>query len=283
MDIRRLHELLIDLRKSRRVSDGIQRITRAAQEQQFLTALLPRLREPNGVFGFDARAEQYELVSPAGNAGFRDGKLVVAPGKLVQRRRDGGVDFTWEAGEIELTALPLSEGRLSVQALLRDVTVQTDEGPSHPPDFPRQFVIAMPPALRTLENRELDFYRKIETAPAEQRLMLLRDVIRVSNGVLSEVHSRISFAVSCLILVVVGCCLGIMFKSGNFLTAFAVSVVPALVCIALIVAGQHTCESVPWRLENFKNPLNLGLALIWSGNAVVFSLAVALGWRLHRQ
>ena len=40
---------------------------------------------------------------------------------------------------------------------------------------------------------------------------------------------------------------------------------------------------LPWRLENFKNPLNLGLALIWSGNAAVFALAVALGWRLHRQ
>ena len=58
-----------------------------------------------------------------------------------------------------------------------------------------------------------------------------------------------------------------MFRSGNFLTAFALSVVPALICIALIVAGQHTCENVPWKLDNFQNPLNLGLALIWSGNA----------------
>ena len=57
-----------------------------------------------------------------------------------------------------------------------------------------------------------------------------------------------------------------MFKSGNFLTAFAISVVPALICIALIVAGQHTCENIPWKLENFHNPLNLGIALIWSGN-----------------
>jgi hypothetical protein len=89
--------------------------------------------------------------------------------------------------------------------------------------------------------------------------------------------------VSCLILVIVGCCLGMMFKSGNYLTAFALSVIPALVCIALIVAGQHTCENVPWNLTNFKNPLNLGLTLIWSGNAMVLVIAVALGWRLQRQ
>jgi lipopolysaccharide export LptBFGC system permease protein LptF len=141
----------------------------------------------------------------------------------------------------------------------------------------------MPPALRAIENRELDYYRRAENVPADAKLHLNRDLIRVSNGVISEVHSRISFAVSCLILVIVGCCLGIMFKSGNFLTAFAVSVAPALVCIALIVAGQQTCENIPWNLDNFKNPLNLGLALIWSGNAAVFALAAALSWRLHRQ
>ena len=38
----------------------------------------------------------------------------------------------------------------------------------------------------------------------------------------------------------VGAALGMMFKSGNFLSAFALSAVPALVCIALIVTGQHT-------------------------------------------
>jgi hypothetical protein len=86
-----------------------------------------------------------------------------------------------------------------------------------------------------------------------------------------------------LILVIVGCALGMMFKSGNFLSAFALSVVPALVCIALIVAGQHTCENVPWKLDNFQNPLSLGLSLIWSGNVVVLVLAAVLWTRLTRQ
>ncbi|MEO6437169.1 MAG: LptF/LptG family permease, partial [Tepidisphaeraceae bacterium] len=283
MDIRRLHELLLDPRKSRRVTDAVQRITRVAQENQFLATLLPPLRAPGGQVHFDAGGEQYDLVSTQGTAGFRDKRLIVAPGRLVQTRPDGRIDFTWDAAEIEFSTVPLSDGRMSVKALLHDVKVLTDEGQTARPDFSRQFVIAMPPSLRVLENRELEFYRKVENVPGETRHMLVRDLIRVSNGVLSEVHSRISFAVSCLILVVVGCCLGIMFKSGNFLTAFAISVVPALVCIALIVAGQHTCENIPWKLENFRNPLNMGLALIWSGNAAVFALAGVLGWRLSRQ
>jgi hypothetical protein len=97
-------------------------------------------------------------------------------------------------------------------------------------------------------------------------------------------HSRASFAVSCLILVIIGAALGMMFKSGNFLTAFAISVVPALMCIALIVTGANVCSSIPWRnLESFENPLKAGLALIWSGNAIVLVIAISLMWRLQRQ
>ena len=54
-----------------------------------------------------------------------------------------------------------------------------------------------------------------------------------------------AFAISCLILVMVGCALGMMFRSGNFLTAFAVSFIPALLSITLIIAGQRTAETFP--------------------------------------
>jgi hypothetical protein len=77
-----------------------------------------------------------------------------------------------------------------------------------------------------------------------------------------------------------------MFRSGNFLNAFAVSVVPALISIALIITGQHTCENLPPAHQitsSFSNPLNLGLALIWSGNAVVAVIALALIGKLQRQ
>jgi hypothetical protein len=84
-------------------------------------------------------------------------------------------------------------------------------------------------------------------------------------------------------LVMVGCALGMMFRSGNFLSAFALSVVPALICIALIVTGQHTCENVPWDVSHWQNTLGLGLVLIWSGNVAVAIIAIALLTRLQRQ
>ncbi len=92
----------------------------------------------------------------------------------------------------------------------------------------------------------------------------------------AEGHGRASFAVSCLILVMVGCVLGMLFKSGDFLTAFGISVVPALLTIALLSTGQHLAE-------NGRDSLRAGITVIWSGNIGVFILAVVLLVRLQRQ
>ena len=105
----------------------------------------------------------------------------------------------------------------------------------------------------------------------------------LKNNILAESNGRASFAVSCLILVLVGTALGMMFKSGNFLTAFAISFVPALICITLIVAGQQICHAVPDRIDTQANPLKVGIAFIWSGNAANFLIAVGLIWKLQRQ
>jgi hypothetical protein len=59
--------------------------------------------------------------------------------------------------------------------------------------------------------------------------------------------------------------------------------VPALISIALIITGQHTCDSVPWDVTKFQNTLSLGLSLIWSGNIAVAAIAITLLARLHRQ
>ena len=287
MDIRRLKELYRDLSKSRRVQEQVQKLVRSAQEAAYLEIAGDALAQPNGVFHFDAGGEQYDLIAPHGAASVQatGGRLIVSPAQLVQTR--GGVNvFTWDAAEIQLDAEPAGNGVLSVRALLHDVVAQTPEGPDARPSFTRTMAVKMPPEVKQLETLDLDTLRADASSrrtSESERNLLNRTLIRLNNCIMSELHSRCSFALSCLILVIVGCCLGMMFKSGNYLTAFALSVIPALVCIALIVAGQHTCENVPWNLTNFKNPLNLGLTLIWSGNAMVLVIAVALGWRLQRQ
>ena len=143
--------------------------------------------------------------------------------------------------------------------------------------------VPMPPELAALEDRTVGHYtnaidpetRKPPITPGDLA-GLNREMTILDNGILAESNSRASFAVSCLILVMVGCALGMMFRSGNFLTAFAVSFIPALLCITLIVAGQQTCHSVPFRDVLTHNPLKLGLGLIWSGNAINTILAISL-------
>ena len=61
------------------------------------------------------------------------------------------------------------------------------------------------------------------------------------SKITAEIHGRASLSIACLVLVTVGCTLGMMFRSGNFLSAFSVSFVPALLSIALIVTGQQIC------------------------------------------
>ena len=282
MDIRRLHELYLDLGKSRRVQEQVQEIVRSAQQSVYLAQIAEALRVPGGSFRFNAGTEEYNLVAPKGAATMRGERLVIAPARLVQER-DGKADFTWDAAELELSARPVASDQLTVQAALRNVDAQTREGTMALTNFARHFTVPMPPRLKEIEGHDVEFYRSARGIPHDQHAMLERELIRLSNGIQSEMHSRASFAVSCLILVIVGCALGMMFKSGNFLTAFALSVIPALVCIALIVAGQHTCENVPWKLDNFQNPINLGIALIWSGNGIVLTLAVLLWGRLARE
>jgi hypothetical protein len=57
MDIRRLHELFIDLGKSRKVQQQVQTIVRSAQENAYLTALAELLNDANATVHFDAGVE----------------------------------------------------------------------------------------------------------------------------------------------------------------------------------------------------------------------------------
>jgi lipopolysaccharide export LptBFGC system permease protein LptF len=139
----------------------------------------------------------------------------------------------------------------------------------------------MPDSIARINNRTAQQYMERTDLTEDQHRNLERNRLKQNNSVDSERHSRVSFALSCLVLTMVGYGLGVMFKSGNYLTAFAVSVVPALLSIVLVVTGQHICENVPTNAgPNFHNPLQLGLITIWSGNAIVLAIAIGLMMRL---
>ena len=294
MDVFRLRSLLDFPERSRRVRGTLLEFVMSEQQTEYLNDLRITLsRGPLSLVEFDAVDEHYELRPGGARADVRRNRLTLASPagapavSLIQRDERGQVVLDVEAREVRVRCFPDSaSGRMEVRVDLIDCLVRSPGAtPARRPGFDRSFSVAMPPELAVLEERSPRYYLGSEDVSQGQQQRLLRDVIKLNNSIVSELNARASFGVSCFILVMVGCALGMMFRSGNFLSAFAVSVVPALLSIALVVTGQHTCENIPWNVNpaTWNNPLHTGLLIIWSGNVAVAAIAVVLLWRLQRQ
>jgi hypothetical protein len=143
--------------------------------------------------------------------------------------------------------------------------------------------VALPPDIAAYKLRTVNQYigGTIRNRTALKKLLFA--FTDLANHIISELNGRAAFVVSCLFLVVVGSSLGMMFRSGNFLTAFAVSVIPAMLSTVLIVTGQHTLESTPKDLLVHSNAITMGISVIWSGNVAIGIAAVVLFMRLQRK
>ncbi len=211
-----------------------------------------------------------------------------APRPQLVRLGPAGEELALASDVIRVRVRPDTRSqRVYLDARLSDVTVSAG-GDSTEKDRVRQtFWVAMPGEVEAASSRTARQWLQadVSSLPGGPTIVarLAREMLVTENEVVSEIHARASFGVSCFILVLVGCALGMMFRSGHFLSAFAVSVVPAMLCIMLIVTGQHTAENVPSAISaSWQNTLPTGLALIWSGNVAVLAIAAALGWRLQR-
>jgi lipopolysaccharide export LptBFGC system permease protein LptF len=285
MDIRRLHELYGDRTRSRRVQKALAQLARSEQSKALLREVSQDLAT-RGRYRFDAGRDVFEVQrqGPAPPQLAGDELIVPGPVHLVEESQ-GRVVETTEAQEVRISARPDSEQTMAVSLRVLGATRQVGNEVFRRRDFIQPLTVPMSPTLRELSHQPPAYFLSAGHVPSDDRASLQRVLIRLSNGIQSELHARASFAVSCFILVLVGCALGLMFRSGNFLSAFAISVVPALLCVTLIVTGQRMSEGIPSVVTaSFANSqLTGGLTLIWSGNAIVAVLAVVLLWRLQRQ
>ena len=302
MDIWQLQRLFQNSGESRKIRRMVEGYRRTDQMFAFLHHLGTDLNDADGrtVLKGD---QTYHLERGEGAVSFeRDGELFVTspdpddPARRVRFRivgdaPDGSDDIVLHAREAKLAAQALggSGGGTAPESMNVDVELYDVEMVSRDGSVGRKaatygLTVPMPPDVEAVGRRTYRDYVTPGQYPAggpPQRLF--RELALLNNDIQSEIYARISFSLSCLILTVVGCALGMMFKSGNFLSAFAVSFVPALLSITLIVAGQRVCGTVPMDYPKSPNPLQMGLTLIWSGNAVNLLLAIILWWRLQRQ
>ncbi len=293
MDYRRLQQLLIHPEKSRRLSETLRGFVRSDQQRQYLSDIQKQLTYGMGVVTFKSLSGDEYTLRPGTLAPVMErGSLVLgsdvsgAPESVqLIHRRTGAPSIESFAREARVRVFADTEGdRLAITVQLVDAIVRGPDYENPRSNFERSFNVKMPDSLTDIAARPATHYmREGSDILIDQKRTLYRNWLKQYNSVISEMHSRVSFAISCLVLTMVGYGLGVMFKSGNYLTAFAVSVVPALLSIVLIVTGQHICENVPSDLgANFKDPLYLGLSVIWSGNAIVLLMAVVLMVKLRR-
>jgi lipopolysaccharide export LptBFGC system permease protein LptF len=91
------------------------------------------------------------------------------------------------------------------------------------------------------------------------RLKALLDMLRQRHEIIGSLHSRLSLCASALVTIILAAALGIIFRNGQFLTAFAISFLPALAIVALNMLGRRQAESIDPYLHA------LGVGIIWAG------------------
>ncbi len=291
MDIRQLKKLDENKGLSKKVNDIKKQFVREEQVNRFLEGVEHDLKQPGRFYVFKAGRDVYYLSVAGGETIEKRGPRLVAESHSptdrtvhVSQERDGVPTINANAGAVRIRVSPDLTGKnMNVTLELSNVALHEPEGDVIRAGISQGFNVAMPAELKMLTQSTPQSYASSERDAPQNRKAMMRELIVLKNDIASEMHSRAAFAFSCLILSLIGCALGMMFKTGNFLSAFALSFGPAMLCITLIIAGQRTCQNVPRNFLDFQDPLKLGVVLIWSGNAAVLAAASALLWRLQRQ
>jgi hypothetical protein len=306
MDIWQLRKLHENRSESTKIKALLSGFIRYEQQFMFLHGVRDTLNGPARRISFEAFGGKERIVlERLGEPPVyeKSGDVVImssADVKDAARRvrmtiqRPGQSATLYEAREAVLTARPVSEThRIDANLELKDVEIHNWDGTlTARKSFGYPFNVAMKPQIRDVEKKSVGEYTVNPSLPREQlaakeltpeQRKLLRELTVLSNDIVTESNSRVSFAISCLILTFVGCALGMMFRSGNFLNAFAISFIPAVIAITLIIAGQRVGGTIPLGYPKTDNPIQLGLALIWSGNAANLLVSMGLWWRLQRQ
>ncbi len=287
MDIFQLKALDQDPTQGREVQRVVAEFIKEDQSAEYLRQLCAEVNGAGGKLAIQSGDDTYTVTRSTAPAVAKDNTLTLtaAPGSppLHFNQLNGGQNA--DARMISISSDADTEHDLLYITMdLKDALMDAGRDTQTPQArFTRHFAVAMPPDISAMKSRAVDQYLQGGGHSDVDRNKLLFALEDLVNHTRSEMHARAAFVISCLLLVLVGASLGMMFKSGNFLTAFAVSVIPAMLSVVLIVTGQHTAESTPLWIGPNNNPLMTGLTLMWSGNVVIAICAFALLWRLQRK
>lgn len=265
--------------------------------QQQVAEMLKSLWRPGTPMIFDqglGNGETVSITAPIAQLSDQRALVFHSSGNTpvrVDQYRNGKVAYYYTAQSATLFMSADAEGQ-SVNGisqgtlqLMGDVT-RRDLVRNLPPSETDRIVNVQPlvipqTILDRVKTTDADLLRKADpkqfTPDVQEQIKTVRDrVQKLVKEVGSELHSRGAFAISCLMLVMLGAALGILMRGQNPLFVFVVGFVPAIVLVLLMTAGRRVMES------SHGNPIQ-GISIIWAGNAILIALVVGVYAKLLRQ
>ncbi len=103
------------------------------------------------------------------------------------------------------------------------------------------------------------------------RISLYRELGEQARRVIAIIHARAAFSISCIVLILLGAVLGIVFRGGQALVSFGLSCIPFAVVVVTIIMGRQLSHNETTHVA--------GLIVIWTGIGLVI---IADGLMLFR-
>jgi len=192
--------------------------------------------------------------------------------------------YACDAVDVQLTEDDFSGGGITGSLLLRAPVTRTDhllKMVSEPSGTVTLANLVLPAEIKTVTPvSSLSLVTSAEKSDVKSMRELSArahaEVKTLFQEIDSELHSRGSFSLSCLTLVLLGAALGLLMRGKNPLAVFVIGFVPAILLVLLITAGRQMAEG------SAKSE-HAGLALIWAGNGVLLVLVTIVYSKLLRQ
>jgi lipopolysaccharide export LptBFGC system permease protein LptF len=197
-------------------------------------------------------------------------------GRIDVRGADGAPKMAYEAGRIDLNALPLPvrmllDIRLAKSAdqdvLEYDVRAGNRSAPRRKDSLNIDQVLAPDGLLAELRTYtpaavlDADVRLPIDQSLGDRRLGLQKQAREFLRKIVATINFRLSYTSSGLVTLLMGAVLGVIFRGSRALAAFALALVPFFSVLILMVIGQKLTEDA--------QTTRIGPLVAWGGLVLV--------------
>ena len=278
-----LLEILDDPRKSLSVHERLEEIYCSLRQVYFANEMAAVINDGREYELYHGPSQRYVFTADAAQIG-ADAKLEllasppdalggVLPVRLMVFDADNRLTRLMECGRAVFRVKSLQQDA-AVSVQLEDVSILPLEDEQAGVVRRRNYPVGLLDLPASVERRLRgvtleDLYRRPDRYPlVEKQTNKLNDNIRheLRPRVIAEINGRLAYGSGCVLLIPVGAALGLRYRGGHILSAFALACAPAVVLLLMMLMGQQM-------MSNRDASQGLGLAAIWSGVAMLAALA----------